>query len=376
MHIVVEQNAFKEAIGQVAKAVSSHTTIPILSGIKMEVNERSCILTGSDADMTIQVTIPHREEDKELVKVVKLGSIVIPAKYFTEVIRRAPSSTVELELLDNQVLKIAAGPALFHLNGLPAEEYPPLPELDEQQSFRIPSQLFKNMIRQTAFAAATSESRPQLTGVLFKLENRQLTMVATDSHRLARRTAQVEADETARFDQVIVPSRSLHELQRLLSDKEDLVSVVISSHQLVVKSGQILFFSRLLDGSYPDVDRILPTSFKSTFTIETQALVDTLERASLLARDSKHVVKLTVQNGQVEIRSTAPEIGQVVEEIIPRHQEGEEMSIAFNARYMTEALKAIEEEETEIHFTGALSPFMLKPVQGEHTIHLIVPVRT
>src|SRR5690606_19541954 len=107
--------------GHVAKAVSSHTTIPILSGIKIEVDEQFCTLTGSDSDMTIQVTIPHKLDDKELVKVVKLGSIVIPAKYFTEMVRKAPSSTIELELLENRVLKMEAGPALFHLNGLPAE---------------------------------------------------------------------------------------------------------------------------------------------------------------------------------------------------------------------------------------------------------------
>jgi DNA polymerase-3 subunit beta len=376
MHIVVEQNSFREAVTQVSKAVSTRTTIPVLTGIKIEVNQEGCILTGSDSDMTIQVTIPACENDKELIKVVKMGSIVLPAKYFTEMIRKAPAESIELELATNNVMKIEADSATFQLNGIDAEEYPQLPQLNENQMFRIPPQLFKAMIRQTAFAAATSESRPQLTGVLFKLDNGQLTMVATDSHRLSRRMAKVEAEQDVQFDQVIVPSRSLSELQRLLEDEETTIEVFISSHQLLVKAGHLLFFSRLLDGTYPDIERIIPTQFKATLTTQTQTLIDALERASLLARDGKHVVKLSYQADCLEIKSTAPEVGQVVEQLHPVHYEGDEIHIAFNAKYMLDALKTIESDQVEIRFTGTLSPFMIKPADMDHLMHLIVPVRT
>lgn len=376
MHIVVEQNRFQEAVNQVAKAVSSRTTIPVLTGIKLEVNHEGCILTGSDSDMTIQVTIPTHENDKELIKVDKLGSIILPAKYFTEIVKKAPGQQLELELTAHNVVKIGSGSAVFQLNGIDAEEYPQLPSIDENQTFRLSAQLFKTMIRQTAFAAATSEARPQLTGVLMKLENKSLTMVATDSHRLSRRTAQTEADESVRFDQVIVPSRSLSELQRLLDGEETTIEVLISSHQLLVKTDHLLFFSRLLDGTYPDTERIIPDSFKGTLTVETQAMINALERASLLARDGKHVVKLNCQPDRLAINSTAPEVGQVVEQIDLVRYEGEEIQIAFNAKYMLEALRALESDQAEIGFTGALSPFMLKPAEQDDLLQLIVPVRT
>ncbi|MDQ0339274.1 DNA polymerase-3 subunit beta [Caldalkalibacillus uzonensis] len=376
MHIVVDRDALREAVNQVAKAVSSRTTIPILTGIKLTATHEECILTGSDSDISIQVSIPQQVDDKELIKVVKLGSIVLPAKYFTEIVKKLPAEQIEIEVLDNEVTNIRSGSAEFNLNGLNAEEYPRLPQLEEDQVFSISAQLLKGLIRQTSFAVSTQESRPILTGVLIKLEDGQLTLVATDSHRLARRSAQVEANQDTRFDNIVVPGRSLNELQRILEDQEEPVQIVMTNNQMLVKAGRLLFLSRLLEGTYPDTDRIIPTSSKTTLQIGTKALLSAIERASLLARDGKHVVKLSTQEDRIQITSNTPEVGQVFEHVQVHHITGEEVQIAFNAKFMLDALRVIDSGEVTIQFTGALSPFVIKPTDHEHLLHLILPVRT
>lgn len=375
MQIVVERDALRDAVNQAAKAVSVRTTIPILTGIKLEALEDELILTGSDSDISIQVSIPNRTDDKELVKVGRLGSIVLPAKYFTEIVKKAPAEQIEINVVENLVTQIRSGTAQFNLNGLDAGEYPLLPQLTEEQVFRLPARQLKNLIRQTAFAVSTLESRPILTGVLFKLSQNQLTLVATDSHRLARRQTQVEADPDIQFDNVVVPGRSLIELQRIMEDDE-MIEIVITQNQMLAKADRLLFYSRLLEGTYPDTDRIIPTSGKTALLLETKGIQAAIERASLLARDSKHVVKLTTQEGRVEITSNTPEVGQVKEEVQVEQLEGEEVQIAFNAKFMLDALRSTDSEKISIQFTGALSPFIIQPSDDHQLLHLILPVRT
>ncbi|EGL83541.1 DNA polymerase III, beta subunit [Caldalkalibacillus thermarum TA2.A1] len=376
MHIVVDREALKEAVNQVSKAVSSRTTIPILTGIKLTATHEECILTGSDSDISIQVSIPAQRDDIELIKVVKIGSIVLPAKYFAEIVKKLPAEHIEIEVLENEVTHIRSGSTEFNLNGLNAEEYPRLPQLEEDQVFSIPAQLLKSLIRQTSFAVSTLESRPILTGVLLKLEEGLLTLVATDSHRLARRSAQVEVNHNLYLENVVIPGRSMNELQRILEDESDPVDIVITNNQMLVKAGRLLFYSRLLDGTYPDTERIIPSTSKTTLEVETKALLAAIERASLLAKDSKHVVKLSIQEERIHISSNTPEIGQVFEQVNAHHIEGEEIQIAFNARFMLDALRVIDSPQVSIQFTGALSPFVIKPTDHEHMLHLILPVRT
>lgn len=376
MHIVVNRDFLKEAVNQVAKAVSSRTTIPILTGIKLQVTDEAVILTGSDSDLSIQSTIPLTENDKEIVKVVKLGSIVLPSKYFTEIVKKLPNELVEIEVGDQYVTNIQSGNAQFNLNGLDAEEYPRLPEIEEDNVLSISSDLFKSMIRQTAFAVSTQESRPILTGILWKLNDGQLTFVSTDSHRLAQRHAVVEAGDSVSFEHVVIPGRSLNELQRLLEDKQELIDIVVTSNQILIKAGHLLFFSRLLDGTYPDTSRIIPQSSKTTINVETKALLQAIERASLLARDGKHVVKLNTDGQSIQLTSNTPEVGRVMEQVQTSSIEGEELNIAFNAKYVMEALRVIDSQEIKIEFTGTMSPFVIKPVDNDNMLHLILPVRT
>jgi DNA polymerase-3 subunit beta len=377
MHIVINREFLAQAVSQVAKAVSSRTTIPILTGIKISVTPTECILTGSDSDISIQVSIPLEIDGKEIIKVVKLGSIVLPSKYLTEIVKKLPDALIEIEVTENFVTMIRSGNTEFNLNGLDAEEYPRLPQIEEEKIVSISSDLFKSTIRQTSFAVSTSESRPILTGVLWQLVDGELTFVATDSHRLAQRQITVETNEGLQFNNIVIPGKSLNELNKILDDENQIIDIVVTNNQILVKANHILFFSRILDGTYPDTSRIIPQSSKTTITLETKQLLQAIERASLLAKDGKHVVNLsTTERGNIQVYSNTPEVGKVVEQVNIKEVTGEELKISFNAKYVLDALRAIDSSEITIGFTGAMSPFVIKPADHERTLHLVLPVRT
>lgn len=377
MKFVIQKDKLVQSVQDVMKAVSSRTTIPILTGIKIVATEDGITLTGSDSDISIESFIPVEENDHQYAEILKPGSIVLQARFFSEIVKKLPKEQVEIEVSNHYLTVIRSGNAEFNLNGLDAEEYPRLPEIEEQNVFKIPTDLLKAMIRQTVFAVSTSETRPILTGVNWRLENSELTCIATDSHRLALRKAKVET-ETNDVYSVVIPGKSLNELSKILDDHEELVEIVITQNQVLFKTKHLLFFSRLLDGNYPDTSRLIPTESKTDLTVNTKELLQAIDRASLLAREGRNnVVKLsTVGNNMVEISSNSPEIGKVIEEIQTQGVSGEELKISFSAKYMMDALKALEGSEIQISFTGAMRPFLIRIPDDESILQLILPVRT
>jgi DNA polymerase III subunit beta len=364
-------------LNDVMKAVSSKTTTPILTGIKLDVTNEGLHLTGSDADITIQTFIPVEEDGKQVINVTTTGSIVLQARMFNEIVRKLPTNEVEIEVSNGYATHIRSGKSEFHLIGQDSVEYPSLPELSADQQFTIPADLLKSIIRETVFAVATSESRPVLTGVNWNIQDDELICVATDSHRLARR--KVKLDQLpANIRNVVIPGKSLNELNKILEDSTNPVQIVMTNQQVLFKTEDVLFFSRLLEGNYPDTSRLIPTDYKTTVTMEGKALLQAIDRASLLAReDRNNVVRFeTIEDNIVEISSNSPEIGKVEEQIPVSALEGEGLKISFSAKYMMEALKAIEGQDVVIQFAGAMRPFIIRSIHDDAILQLILPVRT
>jgi DNA polymerase III subunit beta len=285
--------------------------------------------------------------------------------------------TVEIEVQNHLQTVIRSGKAEFNLNGLDPEEYPHLPQIEEGNALKIPTDLLKTMVRQTVFAVSTSETRPILTGVNWKVENGELSCIATDSHRLAMRKAPVENDTGKEYN-IVIPGKSLTELSKILDDNSDLVEIVMTDNQVLFKAKHLLFFSRLLEGNYPDTSRLIPNESKTELTLTTKEFLQAIDRASLLAREGRNnVVKLsTIDNGLIEISSNTPEIGKVIEQVQSQSIDGEDLKISFSAKYMMDALKALEGTEIHINFTGAMRPFVIKPLHDDSILQLILPVRT
>ncbi len=377
MKFSIQRERLVESVQDVMKAVTSRTTIPILTGIKITAAEQGVTLTGSDSDISIESFIPREEDGDEIVEVVEPGAIVLQAKYLGEIVKKLPTDYVDFEVQNRFQVIIRSGMSEFNLIGQDADEYPLLPQIEEDHVFKIPSDLLKNVIRQTVFAVSTTETRPILTGVNWKIADNELVCVATDSHRLALRKARIEGDAGQTYN-IVIPGKSLNELYKTLDDTSDPVEIVITENQILFKAKNWLFFSRLLEGNYPDTSRLIPTDSKTTVVVKTKDLLHSIDRASLLAREHRnHVVRCTtIDERTLEISSISPEVGKVVEELPCESIEGEELKIAFSAKYVMEALKALEGTDIKINFTGAMRPFIIRPIGDESILQLILPVRT
>ena len=377
MKFEIMRHRLLDGLNDVMKAVTSKTTIPILSGIKLEVTEEGLHLTGSDSDITIQTFIKAEENGEQVIRVIEEGTIVVQARMFNEIVRKLPTSDVVIEVTENFNTHIRSGKSEFHIIGLDASEYPLLPDIQDDRQFVIPADLLKSLVRETVFAISTSESRPVLTGVHWEVKDGELTCVATDSHRLARRKTTLEQLPSGEYSAVI-PGKSLSELSKIIGDSSQPVQIVMTEQQVLFKTSNVLFYSRLLEGKYPDTSRLIPTEYNTTVILDGKALFQAIDRASLLAREERNnIVQFTSLDGHVvEISSSSPEIGKVEEEIMANGIEGEELKISFSAKYMMDALKAVGGQDVKVQFTGAMRPFILNSVHDDSVLQLIVPVRT
>ncbi len=379
MKFTIHREQFVQSVQHVSKAISSRTTIPILTGIKIDATDEGVTLTGSDSDISIECFIPKEDDENEYVEIEEEGSIVLQAKVFADIVKKLPENKIELTVQDQFATTLKSGSSVFNLNGLDPEEYPRLPQIEEDSVFKLPTDLLKNIIRQTVFAVSTVETRPVLTGVHWQIEDGELTCTSTDSHRLAVRKAKAETNtDDLQFSNVIIPGRSLSELSKILDDSDEWIDIIVTENQILFKAKNILFFSRLLDGNYPATSNMIPNTSKTGLKLDTKVLLQATERALLLSRDGKNnVVNMkTMENGQVEITSITPEVGKVTEDLQSIELTGEELRISFNGKNLIDALKVVDSSEIHVTFTGAMSPFVLKPVDHDNTLHLFSPVRT
>ncbi len=377
MQFIIQRNRLINSVQHVMRAVSSRTTIPILTGIKIVADNNGITFTGSDSDISIESFIPVEEDGDQLIEMKQTGSIVLNARFFGDIVRKLPMDTVEIFAEDTQHVLIKSGKAEFNLNGFDPSEYPLLPQISEEDVFSIPGDLLKMMIKQTVFAVSTSEIRPILTGVNWQIEGGNLICVATDSHRLAKKSSPIDVPGDVSY-QTVIPGKSLLELSKILDDSDHPVNIVITENQILFKTKNIHFFTRRLEGNYPDTSRLIPSDYKTNITLDGKVFNDAIERASLLAREERNnVVKLASQGeNMLEISSNTPEIGNVSEEIPIESLQGEELTISFSAKYMMEALRAIDGTDITISFTGAMRPFIIRSEEDPSILQLILPVRT
>ncbi|MEE8670175.1 MAG: DNA polymerase III subunit beta [Heyndrickxia coagulans] len=380
MKFSILRNRLIESVQDVSKAITSRTTIPILTGIKITASEEGITFTGSDSDISIESFVPKEEDGDEIAVIQQTGGIVLQAKIFGELVKKLPMDIVEIEVANQFQTIIRSGKSNFNLNGLDAEEYPHLPQITEDKVIRIPADILKNLIRQTVFAVSTAETRPILTGVNWSIKGSRLNCIATDSHRLAQRTVEIETAADAEYN-IVIPGKSLNELNKILPDSNEPVGIVITDNQVLFKAKHLLFFSRLLEGNYPDTSRLIPTDGKTEIVVNTTEFLQAIDRASLLAKEGQNanVVKLSSVTdipGTIEITSNSPEIGKVTDRVNCKSIEGEELKISFSSKYMMDALRALEGTEITIRFTGAMRPFIIRPVHDDTTLQLILPVRT
>ncbi|MBD7894178.1 DNA polymerase III subunit beta [Limosilactobacillus sp. Sa3CUN2] len=378
MKFTINRSAFISQLNNVLRAISSKTTIPILTGLKMVVANDSITLTGSNSDITIESVMSANDENYEL-KIDEPGSIVLPARFFSEIVKKLPDKHVTIEVTSGFQADITSGNAKFQINGQDAENFPHLPEVEADNPVVLANDILKEVIRQTVIAVSKQESRPILAGIHVTLRDGLLTAVATDSHRLAQRKVNLEGIGDVNYD-VIIPGKSLDELSGMISDVKDDVKMQVTDNQVLFIFGNTHFYSRLLEGNYPETSQLIPDSADTTIELDAGAFLSSIDRASLLSHESRNdVVKLTIKPGEnlVRISGDSPDIGMVEENVATSSVEGNDLEISFNPNYMKDALRSFGQSTVKVSFTSPLRPFTLVPTEDtENFVHLITPVRT
>lgn len=362
MKFIVNQRDLAKHINIAQKGISSRTTLQILDGILIEAQKDRIKLTATDLEISIE-TFVQAEVKHE-------GSIVVNSKIFGEIIKKLPDAWINIEVNNNNI-NIKCENSEFNIIGNPGEDYPDLPLVIEEKSFVLPKDLFKNAIRQTVFATTQDETRPSLTGVLLEIENNVISFVSLDGYRLALRKIPTKSDVSLK---IIIPGRSLNELNKILDDREEDINISYAQGQVVFNIGDTIVYTRLLDGQFFNYKDIMRKDHKTNVIVNKREFQNGLERASLLAKEEKaNLVRLNVLDEQVIIRSNS-EIGDVFEQISST-QNGENLNIAFNSRYILEGIKIMDAEEIQLNFMGSLNPCIITGVDDDSYTYLVLPVR-
>ena len=372
----INKNIFLQAFNTTKRAISHKNAIPILSTVKIDVTNEGITLIGSNGQISIENFISIKNENAGLL-VTSSGSILLEATFFINVVSSLPDITLDFKEIDQKQIVLTSGKSEITLKGKDADQYPRIQEISASNPLVLETSVLKNIINETAFAASTQESRPILTGVHFVLtENKNLKTVATDSHRMSQKQIILEKNGD-NFD-VVIPSRSLREFSAVFTDDIETVEIYFTNNQLLFRSENISFYTRLLEGNYPDTDRLIPTDFNNIITFDTNNLRYAMERARLLSNATQNgTVKLEIINGVVSAHVNSPEVGRVNEEIDTESISGQDLTISFNPTYLIDSLKAIDSEKVTISFISAVRPFTLVPNDdAENFIQLITPVRT
>ena len=374
MEFIVNHKQFTQALSEVNKAISTKSLIPILSGIKITADQSGITLIASNSNIFIEKFIPVSIEDEKIATILKAGTIVVPAKYFIEIIKKMPSD-IAIKSKNEQIIKIQSEEITLSLNGFPADEFPNVPLIDNHAEIKVETEQLIEVFKQTVFAVAKNESRPVLTGVHIELSNNKLICAATDSHRLAIRETRISSDVKANC---IVPSATISELLKLMNSNSEFVYIYLSESHIIFTLGTTTLYSRLIEGKYPNISNLIPNDFKTIINVDRKKILQGVDRSSLLASEwANNNVNLEIINeSTIKISSNASQIGQISEtQQIDAIQGEKQLNISFDGRFMVDALRAIKEETITLSFGGSMRPILIEGGEQSAAVHLISPVR-
>lgn len=370
MYFKVSKKNFYNALSVASRAISTFSPLPAFSGIKIDAKEDCLILTGSDSDISIQTTLKKSEDC--LLEVKDMGTIVIEAKYILEIVRKIDADEVEFEMLDGSLSKISGNTAEFRINGMKSNEYPSIDFTKPRECFTVSEEDLKKIIVQTSFATSDKETRPVLTGVNFQCKGNELNCVATDSYRLAKKTLTIA--ENLNFN-ITVPSKSLQEVVKTLDQEGDVV-VAVNDKKAQFIIHDTIIQTRLIDGAYPETNRLIPLQFDYELTIDTKDLLSAIDRASFIKNDGVSVIKFSLSETECVLSSKSVEVGSSTEVLNSASFTGSPLEISCNGRYVFEAIRALGGSLVKFSLCGEMKPFIITSLDDDHILQLVLPVRT
>src|SRR5581483_11543865 len=367
MNLTIAKEQIMNGLQAVQNVVSTRTTLPILSNVLLRAEKDKLEFTATDLDVTISCGVA--------ASVKKPGSTTVPVKKLFGIIRELNNPEIEIEVDDKNMCCVRSGASFYKINGLSAEEFPPLPKFKDDKKVAVPQEKVRGMMKKTSFAISTDESRYVLNGIFISLKEHKMTMVATDGRRLALVDEDVDVSEKSQGE-FIVPAKAVNELNRLLQDKGE-VELRYSDNQAAFtlkdeKGSSILIITKLIEGNYPNYRQVIPAEPKERVALAREEFLHALRRAEIMTSEKSNSVKLSFSKNNLAITANSPEVGEARESLAINYK-GKEMAIAFNPKYMIDPLNALANDEVFLELIDELSPGVLK-VNGPF-LYVVMPMR-
>ncbi len=375
MKLKIKRELLLENLNKVSKAISTKNLIPTLAGIKFDLTDNGLTLTASNNDITIQKFIKIEENN---MSVEKEGIIIIQGKEILDIVRIIKEEEINIEVIDELKVLIYTDDEKikYDLNVINKNEYPNV-NLEKSDNYVvISSEQLLNIVKETAFATSTDESRPVLTGINFKINGDILECSATDSYRLAKKEIRLTKPVEEIYN-IIIPGKNIIEFSRIIDDKEGEIKLHIFNNKILLEENDLLFQSRLINGNYPNTSKLIPEDSILKITANLSQLYNVIEQASILTNDKeKNIVSLSTNGNLLIMKSVSNEKGKAEMKMNIEKNNNEDITIAFSAKYMMEALNALNTENVEMSFIGEVKPITLKNTEEDGLIQLVVPIRT
>ena len=374
MKFTIKKEVLMEAINKVSKAISSRNVIPVLAGIKFELTNKKLVLTASDNDITIQTHIDCNDTD--IITVKAEGSIIIQGKYISDIVRKLPDKYINIEVVDELKILIYTENSEFNLNGISESEYPNIDLGESKSHIELSPSVLKEIVNQTAFATSIDENKAILNGINFNITGDMLECNATDSYRLARKVIKLEKSSKENQN-IVIPSRNLVEFTRIIDDSDEMIEIHIFNNKILFKYQNLLFQSRLINGTYPNTSNLLPKDYLVKLHFNINNFYDVVDRVSILTSDKdKNTVTLETDGNNLIMKSSSAEIGRVEEKMTITKDQEIDVKVSFSSKYMMDALKSFNTETVELYFVGEIKPILLKSDEDESLTQLVLPIRT
>ena len=371
MKLLIEKKVLLEVLNPVSRALSTRNIIPVLNGIKFDLKKDGLYLTATDKDITVQYFI----DKKNIKSVDELGCSIVYGKTLLEIIKRLPDTDILIENYENNEISFKTDTSIYNFNCFMPEDFPTIKIEEMKNPIKLFSLKFKEIINKTSFACSVQESRPLLTGVNIKIQGDLFECTATDSYRLSKVSINLNDMYNENIN-IVIPARNINELVKIIEDDTEL-EMHVFSNKVVFMFNNIIFQSSLLNGNYPNTDNSIAKEFKYIIKADLKEFYNTLDRASLLTQSKdKNIIDVEINKNDFIIRASSIEMGKVEEKIEIENETKNNIKISFSARYMLDALKMFNCEYIYILLNGEINPIILKEVDSNELIELILPMKT
>lgn len=365
MKLAIARDELRDAIGNVQNVVSTRSTLPMLQYVLLDTKEKSLKLVATDLEVGIECVVECEDVKEE-------GIVTLPCKKLHEIVNNLPSGIVNVDMSDGNVVGLSCGVVRYKLMGMPPDEFPKSPEVSREKAFSMSQADLKEMLKKVGFSISLDPNRVNITGLLLALAGKELRLVSTDGRRLSLAVRSFE-NAPGGDSSYIIPRKTVIELERLLGEDGE-VNVFLSENQIAFEFGNLLVISNLIDGVFPNYEQVIPRTHEKKIVADKEPFAVATRRAQVMTTDRYNLVKYEISKGKMIVATNCPEVGEVRDELEVEYDDGP-VEVGFNPQFILEVLKAIEEDKVMMELKDAQSSGLLKPVDNDNYLYVVMPVR-